>query len=182
MVNVSSRFRGAFLVAPLFVAVLAQSARAEGPPPPDSVSTAGVARAQGVSAPLAARLVNTYFHALGRQDAGALGAVTRGTAAADTRSLLQRIWSEAARRKVAVELKVKNLLIAPSSPVGDTTRVDVDFDVAVIARRWIFSKVTREWNGHATFLVGRDGSTASGGGPCIVGIHLPSGLDSLAAP
>lgn len=131
---------------------------------------------QEVPPPVAATVVRAYFDAFGRQDAATLGAVTDGEAATDTRKMLQTIQSEAARHKVGVELKVKDLTVSPAAAVAadseSFTPVDVKFNIAVVAKKWFFSRVARHLTGTATFFVGKNVVRGDASAPRIVGIEF----------
>ncbi len=119
---------------------------------------------------LAAGIVRSYFDALRRQDEKTLSRFTVGSAARDTHAVLSRIWDEARRHDVGVELRLASLAVAPRvSGIDGTTAVDARFDIDVVAKKWFFSKVAQKLRGRATFYVG-DNQPAEGAK--IVGIKL----------
>lgn len=135
---------------------------------------AASAHAQAVTASvppaLAAGVVHGYFDALRRQDRRTLSGVTAGNAAAYTTQMLDRIHDEAARADVGVELKVRNLIVSAYPPNARVTPVDVRFDIAVVAKKWFFSKVARVLKGRATFWVEKN--LAPGQAPRIVNMQF----------
>lgn len=121
-----------------------------------SLGAALPARAAAVPPSAAAGLVERYFDAFRSQDQGRLAAVTRGPAADETRRMLQTLQDEARRRDVGVELRVQDLRIAPAAPGPFATPVRARFDIAVVAKKWLMSKVARVISGEATFYVEND--------------------------
>jgi hypothetical protein len=120
----------------------------------------------------AAAVVRSYFAALGRQDAVALGAVTAGQAAARTHDMLERIREEAKKRHVGVELQVSSLALAPPVASGDTEQVDTRFAIDVFARKWLFKVLAHKLHGRATFSVGPNLARGDASGAKIVGIKF----------
>ena len=135
-----------------------------------AIAAAPPARAASVPPALAAGLVERYFEAFRRQDAGRLDDVTRGPAATETRRMLRILQDEARRRDVGVELRVQDLRIAPAAPGPTSTPVRARFDIAVVAKKWLMSKVARVISGEATFWVDADRNVAAT--PKIVGVHM----------
>lgn len=142
--------------------------------PATSLPTVAWAQAAGaaVSPAIAAGLVRTYFDALRRQDAGRLDGVTVGHAATQTREMLAMLKSEARRHRVRLELRVKELRIQPADPSDCGTGVQAHFDIAVVARKWLFSQVARVLTGDATFYVGGNLARGDTTSPKIIGLLM----------
>jgi hypothetical protein len=117
---------------------------------------------------VATDMVRGYFDALRRQDRGALSAVTAGQAARDTGAMLDHIRGEAKRRRVDVELQLKDLAVSPSAQ----GTVEAKFDISVIAKKWLFSTVAQKLRGRATFYVGSNLARGDTSAAKIVGIKL----------
>ena len=98
--------------------------------------------------------VRSFFAALERRDFRAALAYTEGAAASVIAGMLDNIKSEAARRHVDVELKVRNLVVTERGPdATGQTPVDVAYDIDVIGKKWMFHKVARRLSGTASFYV-----------------------------
>jgi hypothetical protein len=101
-----------------------------------------------------ASTVRSFFAALERRDFGGALALTEGAAAGVITSMLDAINSEAARRHVDVELRVRSLRVTERGADGSgQTPVDVAYDIDVIGKKWIFHKVARHLSGTASFYV-----------------------------
>jgi hypothetical protein len=107
------------------------------------------ARAVGPSA-----TVRCYFDALGRNDFGRALALTGGAAETRTAQLLGSLERQAAAANASVELKVRRLAVSerPPAPSG-AVPVDVSFNIDVIGKKWLFSRVARRLAGQAQFVV-----------------------------
>jgi hypothetical protein len=99
--------------------------------------------------------VRCFFQALDRQDFGRALALTDGDAQSRTSQMVEQLKSEAAARKVRVEVKVKELQVrAPESPEpGRGVPVPVAFRIDVVGHKFCFSKVARTLGGEARFYV-----------------------------
>jgi hypothetical protein len=103
-----------------------------------------------------AATVRGYFAALGANDFKRALSLTSGDAQARTERMVGSLHRQAAAAHARVELKVRKVEVSP--PAGQTADgtpvpVEVSFDIDVVGKRWIFSRVARRLNGRAQFLV-----------------------------
>lgn len=121
---------------------------------------------------LAAGVVQSYFDAFRRLDRHALDGVTVGKAADETRRMLDTLRAEAKRQNVGLELQVKDLSITPRGSQGGAMAVNAKFELAVVAKKWFFSKVARVITGTGTFYVGKNLAAGDMTEAKIVGMEL----------
>ncbi len=106
-----------------------------------------------------AATVKGYFAALGKNDFKRALALTSGTAQTRTENMVGSLNRQAAAAHAKVELHVRRVLVSP--PAGQLAdglpvSVEVQFEIDVVGRRWIFSRVARKLNGRAQFYVACD--------------------------
>jgi hypothetical protein len=104
--------------------------------------------------PSAEQTVRGYFDALGKNDFNRALALTAGEAQARTARMVGTLQQQAAANDAKVILKVKRVEVAP--PQEPDGPVEVSFDIDVVGKKWIFSKVARKLNGRAHFYVDSD--------------------------
>jgi hypothetical protein len=108
--------------------------------------------------------VRGFFAALEQHDFGGALARTDGAAARVIGELLAAIDREARSRNAQVSLRVRSLRVQERAAVtSGPVPVDVTYDIDIIGRRWIFSRVARRLSGSASFLV-------DARRPCIVAV------------
>jgi hypothetical protein len=95
--------------------------------------------------------VRGYFDALGRNDFRRALALTAGKAQARTAQMVGNLQQQAAANDAKVIVKVKRVDVAP--PAQPDGPVEVSFDIDIVGKKWIFSKVARKLNGRAQFYV-----------------------------
>jgi len=102
-----------------------------------------------------AATVRGYFDALGKNDFPRALSLTAGEAQLRTAHMVGTLKQQAAAAKARVELKVKKVEVLPSPPPGadGTVPVVVQFDIDVVGKKWIFSRVARKLAGRAQFYV-----------------------------
>lgn len=98
--------------------------------------------------------VRGFFSALEQHDFRGALALTEGKAAEVIHDLIQGIERQAARQHAAVELRVRELRLSePASDVAGQNPVDVRFQIDVVGKKWMFSRVARTLSGSARFYV-----------------------------
>src|SRR5437016_3647841 len=107
------------------------------------------------SAPRSASVATVcgYFEALNRNDFGRALALTVGDAETRTRQILGNIQRQANAADAEIELHVRKLAVAERAPAAGAVPVDVVFDIDVVGKKWLFSKVARKLAGKAQFVV-----------------------------
>jgi hypothetical protein len=104
-----------------------------------------------------AATVRGYFEALGRNDFNRAISLTAGSAQQRTLRMVGTLKQQAAAAQAKVELQVKRVAVSHPPPErmaeGLPVPVDVEFDIAVVGRKWFFSKVARHLAGRAQFYV-----------------------------
>ena len=104
--------------------------------------------------PTPEQTVRGYFDALGRNDFNRALSLTAGEAQERTARMVGTLQQQALANDAKVILKVKRVEVAPQqAPDGP---VEVSFDIDVVGKKWIFSKVARKLNGRAQFYVDSD--------------------------
>ena len=98
-----------------------------------------------------------YFDALGKNDFPRALSLTAGAAQSRTEHMMGTLKQQAAAAHARVELKVKHVEVSQAPPEhlaeGLPVPVDVQFDIDVVGRKWIFSRVARKLSGRAQFFV-----------------------------
>lgn len=109
--------------------------------------------ARGEASP--SQAVRGYFDALDHQDFQRALALTDGDAQASTSHMVSTLKREAAEHAARVEVKVKQLAVAPPGlpQPGRGVPVPVQFHIDVVGHKWMFHKVARTLEGSARFWV-----------------------------
>lgn len=117
----------------------------------------------------AASTVRGFFDALAKNDFKRALSLTMGAAEARTARMVGDLRQQARDHHADVELKVRSLHVEPPRPepleAGLPVPVDVEFDIDVVGKKWVFRKVARKLAGRAQFYVG------GAGAPRIVAIE-----------
>jgi hypothetical protein len=107
--------------------------------------------------PVAPAVVRGYFAALERKDFGHALRLTTGGAQVSTARMVGTLERQAAAQHAEVELRVRRLDLQPAG----AGPVQVSFDIDIIGRKWLWSRVARTLRGTARFLVRDDGRIAA---------------------